>query len=173
MQTYQTAGESTICSSKDGDLGHIAVLPETAWRSDQKEPDVRRSMALGIIEKSFQNIPCGKISAPGGIREFSNWSSRPETSLLQQFSAEGVDTIILLRIEELTPQLYITFSLPFLWAGSNEADFHIRVLSAGTGDVLTDMRVRRSTGGPFNIRPAEWSKDELDAALDEIMGKNK
>ena len=67
--------------------------------------------------------------------------------------------------------LYFTFSLPILWGGSNEADFHIRMLSSKTGDVLIDMRVRRSTGGPFNIRPAEWSRDELQAALHDIIWK--
>ena len=67
--------------------------------------------------------------------------------------------------------LYLTFSLPILWGGSNEADFRIRMLSVKTGDVLVDMRVRRSTGGPFNIRPAEWARDGLKVALHNIIWK--
>jgi hypothetical protein len=47
------------------------------------------------------------------------------------------------------------------------------MISVKTGDVLTDMRVRRSTGGPFNIRPAEWSRDQFNAALRDIIGKEK
>jgi hypothetical protein len=47
------------------------------------------------------------------------------------------------------------------------------MLSVKTGKVLTDMRVRRSTGGPFNIRPAEWSRKELRAALQSIIGNQK
>ena len=173
IKTYQAAGKPTICDGGNDGLGHIAVLPETAWRNDQKEPAKRESMALEEIKKAFQGFPCGNLSTPGGIRNFSSWSSKPESELLKQFSIEGVDTIILLRIEELTPYLYFTFSLPILWGGSNEADFRIRMLSVKTGDVLTDMRVRRSTGGPFNIRPAEWSRDELNAALHDIIGKGK
>jgi hypothetical protein len=173
VKTYRAAGKPTICDGKNDSLGHIVVLPETAWRNDQKEPAERESMALEEITKAFQGFPCGDLSAPGGIRNFSSWSSKPESELLKQFSIEGVDTIILLRIEELTPHLYFTLSLPVLWVGSNEADFHIRMLSVKTGDVLTDMRVRRSTGGPFNIRPAEWSRDELKAALQGIIGKEK
>ena len=169
MKIYLAAGKPTICDGKNDGLGHMAVLPETAWRNDQKEPAKRESMALEEIKKAFQGFPCGSLSAPGGIRDFSSWSSKPESELLKQFSNEGVDTIILLRIEELTPYLYFTFSLPILWGGSNEADFRIRMLSVKTGDVLTDMRVRRSTGGPFNIRPAEWSRDELKAALSDII----
>jgi len=171
MHTYQAAGKRTICDGTD--LGKIAVLPEAAWRHDQKEPGKRKLMALEEIENSFKEMACGSISAPGGIREFSSWSSEPESQLLKQFHEEGVDTIIIIRIEELTPRLQITFSLPFLWAGSNEADFRIRVLSVKTGEVLNDMRVKRLTGGPFNIRPAEWSRIELNAALDEITDSSK
>jgi len=171
LHTYRAAGKPTICDGKNDGLGHIVVLPETAWRTDQKEPAKRESMASEVIKNAFQGFPCGSLSAPGGIRNFSGWSSKPEAELLKQFSTEGVDTILLLRIEELTPHLYFTFSLPVLWVGSNEADFRIRMLSVKTGDVLTDMRVRRSTGGPFNIRPAEWSRDELKAALHHIIWK--
>lgn len=169
MKTYRAAGKSTICDQGKDYLGHIAVLPETAWRSDQKEPVKRESMALEEIKNAFQYVPCGSLSAPGGIRDFSNWSSKPESELLKQFSSEGVDTIILLRIEELTPYIYFTFSLPILWSSLNEADFRIRVLSVKTGDVLTDMRVRRNAGGPFNIRPAAWSGVELNEALHDII----
>lgn len=169
--TYRAAGKETICDGKEGSLGYVAILPEAAWRKDQKEPEKRELMALEEIKNTFQNLPCGYFSFPGGIREFSNWSSKPESELLKQFSNEGVDTIILLRIEELTPRIYVTFSLPILWGGSNEADFRIRALSVKTGDVLTDMRVKRFTGGPFNVRPAEGSRDELNAALHDIIGK--
>jgi hypothetical protein len=168
MHTYQAAGNRTICEG-DG-LGKIAVLPEVAWRQDQKEPEKRELMALEVIERSFQGIVCGSISKPGGIREFSSWSSKPESELLKQFAEEGIDTIIIIRIEELTPRLQITYSLPILWVGSNEADFRLRVLSVKTGAVLNDMRVKRLTGGPFNIRPAEWSRAEFEAALDKIIG---
>jgi hypothetical protein len=171
MKIYRAAGKPTICDGGKESLGHIAVLPETAWRNDQKEPAKRESMALEEIKNAFQGFPCGNLSVPGGIRDFSSWSIKPESELLKQFSNEGVDTIIILRIEELTPYLYFTFSLPILWGGSNEADFRVRMLSVKTGDVLTDMRVIRSTGGPFNIRPAEWSRDELKAALHDIIGK--
>ena len=170
MQTYRAAGKPTICDGENDGLGHIVVLPETEWRKNQKEPAKREAMALEEIKNAFQDFPCGTLSAPGGIRDFSSWSSKPESALLRQFSNEGVDTIILLRIEELTPYLYLTFSLPVLWGGASEADFRIRVLSVKTGDVLMDMRVRRTTGGPFNIRPAEWARAELRAALRDIIG---
>jgi len=168
---YPMSERTSICSGNSKNFGYTAVLPEAAWRGDQKEPAERELMAIEEIKKAFDNFPCGNLSAPGGVREFAKWSGKSESELLKDFSNEGVDTIILLRMEELTPRLYFTFSLPFLWGGSNEADFHIRMLSVKTGDVLVDMRVLRSTGGPFNIRPAEWSRDELSAALHNIIGE--
>jgi hypothetical protein len=171
MHTYQAAGNRTIC---EGDsLGKIAVLPEVAWRQDQKEPEKRELMAREVIERSFQGITCGSISKPGGVREVSNWSSRPESELLKLFAEEGIDTIITIRIEELTPRLQITYSLPILWVGTNEADFQIRAVAVKTGAVLNDMRVKQLTGGPFNIRPAEWSGVELESALDKIIGNSR
>ena len=168
-QIYLASEKTAICSRNSKNLGYTAVLPEAAWRKDQKEPVKRELMAIEEIKKAFDNFPCGNLSAPGGVREFAKWSRKSESELLKYFSDEGIDTIILLRVEELTPRLYFTFSLPLLWGGSNEADFRIRMLSVKTGEVLVDMRVLRSTGGPFNIRPAEWARDELQAALHNII----
>jgi hypothetical protein len=168
---YQMSEKTAICSRNSKNFGYTAILPEAAWREDQKESAKRELMALEEIKKAFNNFPCGNLSAPGGVREFAKWSRKSESELLKSFSNEGVDTIILLRVEELTPRLYFTFSLPFLWGGSNEADFRIRMLSVKTGEVIVDMRVLRSTGGPFNIRPAEWSRDELRAALHNVIWK--
>jgi hypothetical protein len=168
---YQISEKTVICSGNGDNFGHIAVLPEAAWRDDQKEPAKRELMAMEEIKKAFDNFPCGNLSVPGGVREFAKWSRKSESQLLKDFSGKGVDTIILICIEEFTPRLYFTFSLPVLWGGSSEADFRIRMLSVKTGEVLVDMRVLRSTGGPFNIRPAEWARDELRAALHNIIWK--
>lgn len=168
--TYDTGQRETICDKANTDIGNTIVLLETVWRSDQKEPMQRQKMALEEIEKAFMNLPCGNIVLPGGIRNY-NISNIPEVEMLKNFSNEGIDTVIIIRVEELTPRLEITFSIPFLWSGSNEADFRIKVVSVKTGNIFIDMRVKRVTGGPFNIRPAEWSRVELYAALRGIIKK--
>jgi hypothetical protein len=172
-EKYRAAGSEAICDGRSRSLGYTAVLPEAAWRKDQKEPQKREQMALEEIKNVFQNLSCGNLNPPGGVREFSNWSGKPESELLKQFKKKGIDTIIILRIEELTPRIFFTLSLPVLWGGSNEADFRIRTLSVKSGKVLNDMRVKRSTGGPFNIRPAKWSGEELNAALHDIIENEK
>jgi len=167
---YSASKNAIICSNNPTpELGNIIVLPETAWRSDQKEPEKRNAMFLGELEKVFNSIPCGKARSDNSLQSISNWSEIPDSTLRNMFSAKGVDTIIIIRIEELTPRLEVTFSIPFLWSGKSEADFRVKVISVKSGKTLNDMRVKRVTGGPFNIRPAAWSKTELYEALRSII----
>ncbi|VAW51335.1 hypothetical protein MNBD_GAMMA05-840 [hydrothermal vent metagenome] len=169
VNTYSIDGKETICNGKNVNLGSVVILPEVAWRKNQKEPKKREEVALNEIKNAFKNISCGKISLFDGVKDFSNWSGIVEQELLTKFSDEKFDTVIIIRIEELTPRLSITFSIPFLWSGSNEVVFHIKVISVKTGKILNDMRIQRVTGGLFHIRPAEWSKDELYLALQQII----
>lgn len=168
---YNAGQNETICENENVNFGKTVVLLEAAWRSDQKEPVQRQQMALEEIEKAFMNFPCGRISSSGDIKKY-NMSTIPEEAMLKSFTNQGVDTLIIIRIEELTPRLEITFSIPFLWSGTNEADFRIKVVSVKTGNIHTDMRVKRVTGGPFNVRPAEWSRAELNAALRSIIKRD-
>jgi len=168
INTYSIDGKETVCN-RDTRLGSVVVLPEVAWRKDQKEPRKREAMALVEIKKAFEEISCGRVSSSDGVKGFSGWSLIPEEKIMHRFSDEGFDTIIFIRIEELTPRLNVTFSIPFLWSGANEADFRIRVVTTKTGEVLNDMRIQRVTGGLFHIRPAEWSGDELYLALRAII----
>jgi len=168
---YNTGKNVTICETDNTDLGKTAVLLETAWRIDQKEPLLRQQMALEETKKAFINFPCGTIVSPDDIKKY-NFSTITDEAILKNFSKQGIDSLVILRIEELTPRLEFTFSIPFLWNGSNEADFRIKVVSVKTGLIHTDMRVKRITGGPFNIRPAEWSRAELNASLRSIIKKD-
>ena len=171
MYTYSADGKETICGDYKNTLGHTVVLLEAAWRKDQKEPALREQMVLEEVNRAFDDFPCGNISLPGDIREFSNWTALPAQEMLNTFSKEAVDTVIIIRVEELTPRLNISFSIPFLWSGTNEADFRVKTISVKTGNILTDMRIKRETGGPFNIRPAEWSREELYMALRSVIKK--
>ncbi len=169
VKIYKAVGNDSICTGNN--LGKVTVLPESAWRPDQKEPKKREMMALAEIKSIFQSIPCGHIPKFGGVRDFEHWSNMPESELLNKFAQEGVDTLIIIRLEELGPKLNFTFSLPFLWNGANEVDFRVKMLSTKTGTVLYDIRINRRTGGAFNIRPAEWSGVEFHSALLNIMEK--
>jgi len=166
---YPAAGDGVLCEP-GATLGTVAVLPETAWRADQKDVPERVAMARRAIAAAVAGLPCGSLDPPGGVRGFDAWSSHPEAGVLIALAAAGVDTAVFVRIEELTPRLMLTFSLPFLWSGSSEADFRVRAVRTDSGEVLEDLRVRRSRAGPFNLRPASWSETELREALRGVLG---
>jgi hypothetical protein len=169
MHTYSVDENDRVCGINNNNHGRTIVLPEAAWRKDQKESVLREKMALEEINRAFNDYSCGTISLPNDVKAFSNWTALSIPEILDTFSKKDFDTVIIIRIEELTPRLGITFSLPFLWSGTNEADFRIKVISVKTERILTDMRIKRETGGVFNIRPAEWSRDELYAALRSVI----
>ncbi len=169
LSTYPAVGPGGLCNG--GSLGTLAVLPEAAWRADQKEPEERQRMAEAAIRRVFESIPCASLDPPGGIAPFADWSAQAESQLTAEYWSKGVDTVVVIRMEELGPLLEVTFSLPFLWSGANEADFRMRVLATRTSEVLQDLRVRRVTRGVFNIRPASWSEEELEAGLRAVIGE--
>ena len=166
---YLAAGAEPLCAANGAALGVVAVLPETAWRADQKEPALRVAMAERAIARAFQKLSCGSLAAPGGVRAFERWSDRPEEETLRALAGAGVETVVLLRIEELTPRIGVTFSLPLLWTGASEADFRIRVIHLPSRTVRLDARIQRATGGPFQLRPPEWAEEELERALERVV----
>jgi hypothetical protein len=162
---HLAAGEPPLCRPEPA-LGRVAVLPETAWRSDQKQPDERTELAARALETVFSPSPClGRVE----IRPFASWSSRVEGEHLAALSEEGVTTVAFLRIVELGPTVAVTLSLPLLWYGSSEVEIHLRAVHIPTSRVLLDAHVERSRGGPFQLRPASWSEQELVAALRALV----
>ena len=170
---YHAAGDGRLCDASGPALGVVAVLPETAWRADQKDPDERNSMAERAIVAAFDELSCGSLAPPGGIRALGRWSTRPERTLLGDLLGAGVDTAIFVRVEELTPHLTVTLSLPFLWSGSNEADFRVRALRTRDGRVEEDFRIRRVRTGLFHLRPASWSEPELRKGLEATLATER
>jgi hypothetical protein len=56
------AGAPPLCAA-GRDLGKVAVIAETGWRADQKEPAVREAMAERAIALAFAALPCGRLVA--------------------------------------------------------------------------------------------------------------
>ncbi|MEZ4217036.1 MAG: hypothetical protein R3E88_11205 [Myxococcota bacterium] len=163
VESWDAVGAPAPCASAA--LGTVAVLPETAWREDQKDRAEREAMALRAIERALEGLGCGSLAPPGGVRALAPWSAQGDAALAAALAAEGVDTALLVRVEELGPRVAVTLSLPILWVGTTEADFRVRMLRTRDGAVWLDRRVRRTSGGPFQLRPAAWAEDELAAGL--------
>ena len=162
---YVAAGEPPLCEVNPN-LGRVIVVAETAWRPNQKDVAEREAMVERSLAEVLGALPCGQVE----IDSLTAWADRSEQAVLSALAARGAQTAVLVRIEELTPQLALTFSVPFLWASTSEADFRLRALGTADGSVMLDARVRRFTGGPFQLRPAKWAEDELTAGLAELVG---
>jgi len=123
-------------------------------------------MAGRAIGQAFSTAGCGDAV---DVRAFAPWSSELERDRLDALAAEGVDTAIFVRIEELGPTIGVTFSLPFLWVGNSEAQLRLRAIQIPSRQVLLDVGIKRSRGGPFQLRPAAWAETELKAALGSVL----
>jgi len=160
-QLHTATGSAPLCMP-DRELGRVVVLPETAWRIDQKDVPEREAMALRALDRAFSIDECGGDT---DVRELSNWSSVIESSWLDALGEEGAETVVFVRIEEVGPTVAVTFSLPLLWISTSEAQLRVRAIHVPTREVLLDAGLKRSVGGPFQLRPAAWAEAELEAAL--------
>lgn len=165
VQMHIASGAAPLCSSSR-DLGRVAVVPEAAWRVDQKDVPERLAMATRALDRAFSTAECGdKLE----VRPFAPWSQALEQDRLDSLAAAGVDTAVFVRVEELGPTLAVTFSVPFLWVGTSEAQLRLRAIHIPTGRVLLDAGVKRCRGGPFQLRPASWAESELEASLTDLL----
>jgi len=76
-KSYVASGAIPLCPHSR-DLGRVAVLPETAWRDDQKEPDERTEMAAEAIAHVLSSSRCGEEIE---VQPFGRWSSELEAAL--------------------------------------------------------------------------------------------
>lgn len=164
-RTWVAAGDPPLCPGAR-DLGRVAVVPETAWRADQKDVAERSAMAARAIAEAFDRLGCG---ADVRVEGFTPWSATLESAHLNDLAAADVETAVFVRVEELGPTLALTFSLPFLWVGTSEAQAGLRAVHLSSHRVLLDAHVYRSRGGPFQLRPAGWAERELVAALGTLL----
>jgi hypothetical protein len=153
-----SGGAPPLCQGRD--LGTVAVLPETRWRPDQKEPENRRRVAEAGIASAFQAVPCANATE---IRSFAEWSRLSETTLRATAAQAGVTTLVFVRIEELGPLLEI--SLPVLWSTHNDFKLNLRAVDVRSGATLLDVTRRRQVGGAFQLRGTEPLQGELEAVL--------
>ena len=116
-----------------------------------------------------QTLPCGSLAPRAGFGPSRRGRARRRRRCSRELSEAGVETAILLRLEELTPQILVTFSVPFLWFGASEADFWIRVIHLPSRSVRLDARIKRTTGGPFHLRPPARAEEELVHALEQLL----
>jgi hypothetical protein len=147
-------GAPPLCANAPS-LGTVAVVAETRWRPDQKEPAIREAMAARAIARAFAALPCGQVVAIAKIGP------------APQPSAVAADTLVRVRIEELGP--LVTLSLPVLWRIDSGAKLRLTATTAASAATLLDVAHHRTVGGPFSIRPASKVEGVLEDALRDLV----
>jgi hypothetical protein len=61
VQRQVSIGEEPLFQPTRTALGLIAVQPETRWRPDEKEPQVREKIAMAAISDVFNDLPTAHV----------------------------------------------------------------------------------------------------------------
>lgn len=163
VQHQVLQGETPLIQPARPSLGVIAVRPETRWRPDQKEPEVRERIAMAAIEAVFRDLPSVRVAE---IRPFIRWSEPSESRFAEERRA-GIDTVVFITVEELGPRLYL--SIPVLWSTYSDVKFQLRAVRTQTGETILDIKHSRLVGGPFQLRGVGPLQAEMETALQDAL----
>ncbi len=164
--TGETAPLCQINTIQDSAL----VLWGTAWRTNQKEKQLREEKASKAISQFFSSRSCyAKTSV---LRTLAGRDpvtlSDIETIKLASVLPDRYNKIILLRIEELGPLLMIYLS-PILWEGGSEAVVRVRILDVNSGSLDSDVDIHWRNTGAFVLRGTKHLEEDLKAALTQVF----
>jgi len=146
------------------------VLWGTAWRTNQKEMQLREEKASKAISQFFGTRSCYATTIVLRTLAGRDTVTLSDIEAIELSSAlpDRYDKIILLRIEELGPLLMIYLS-PILWEGGSEAAVRVRILDVNSGSLDADVAMRRRNSGAFVLRGTKHLEEDLKAALTQVF----
>lgn len=165
LRQYNAGPKPEICTASQEPAG-LFVLWGTAWRENQKEPQLRREIATRSIQAFFSSLPCRRR-----VFLLDSWNGQPapllsDTQALEAARAQPspIGEVLIIRVEELGPFIKIYLS-PILWEGGTEIILRIRMLKVSTGVMESDVTTHWIRGGPFVLRGVSSLDEDLAAAL--------
>jgi hypothetical protein len=163
--TVETTGatlEQPIC--KLGDPPRLtAVYWEPQWRIDQKEPQLRETLALHGIEDFFFHTNCLAVTGIHRLRPGDAVPTEAEFLQLAAGSALIPDRAVLIVVRELGPRLVV--GLPVVVEGGTEVLIEVRVLDTRTSKWMANARTLWRNGGMFVIKGVKTLEQDMSAAL--------
>jgi len=158
----------------DAPKDRVVVYWGTAWRADQKEVSVREALAAESIAEFFGSNPhlCFETISVSKIIAGRDALLATDAEAISEAKATGADKVILIRIEELGPNLMLYLS-PVLWQTMNEALLRVRSINTKTGLLEADVSTHWTRGGPFAVIGASSLPTDLTGALRAVfIGNN-
>ena len=146
----------------------IVVYWGTAWRTNQKEPSKREAIAAKGIAEFFESTPRFETLLISKSIAGRDALLATDTEAVSEAKAAGADRVVIIRIEELTPNLMFCL-LPVVWRTENEVSLHVRSIHCGTGRVDADVSTRWTRGGLFNVLGAKSLPVDFEGALKAVF----
>jgi len=115
------------------------VVWEPKWRPDQKDVAEREAAAQRGIERFFADSRC-----------FARTAIRREDGSVIEVTA---DRLVAIRVRELGPEVVL----------------EIKLIDAGSGGMLADLRTHWQRGGPAVIKGVGALEDDMRAALAAVL----
>ena len=146
----------------------VAVYWGTAWRTDQKEPEQREALAEKTIKEFFETKLCFEPILISRAIAGHDALLSTDTEAISKASELGVDKILIMRIEELGPNLILYLS-PILWQTKNEVLLHVRMINPKTENLEAAVTTHWARGGPFTFLGAGSLSTDLSGALNAVF----
>lgn len=160
-QNSVSVGSPPLCA-RDAQLGDVVVAPLTRWRPDQKEKEDRAAIAQGAIGEAFKGVPCA-----ASVRVLPIAPDGDVSAKLAQAKAEGAETAVVIRVDELGPILIVSF--PALWSTWSDVRFNLEAVDLASGATKLKLDHHRKVGGAFDVRGVGPLQAEMEAALGEVI----
>lgn len=135
------------------------------WRSDQKEPLLRESMAKQGIEIFISETKCINVPAVDQI----TLDSQPPSNqaLIEQTAKYSANQLIFILVRELGPTIEI--GIPSIIEGHTEVLLEVKVIDLSSNAVTNDSRVHWKQGGKFVIKSTKSLSEDMASALHVIL----
>jgi hypothetical protein len=160
-ENVASIGSPPLCAP-GAQLGDLIVAPLTHWRADQKEKADRAAIAQGAIGEAFQDVRCAT-----SVRILPIAPNGDVSTNLAQWKAEGAETAVVIRVEELGPIFIVSF--PALWSTWSDVRFNVEAIDLASGAAMLKLDHHRKVGGAFEVRGVGPLQAEMEAALGEVI----
>jgi hypothetical protein len=162
-----TAGSNNIapiCNPGDNII-ITAILWGALWRPDQKEPQLRESMAKQGIDQFISETKCINVVSNRKIELEQNAPSNAK--LIELVTVNNTEQVIFILVRELGPTLEI--GIPAIITGHTETVLETKVINLPSQSVINDSKVHWRKGGMFVIKGTSSLPKDIASALKSIL----
>lgn len=146
----------------------VVVYWGVAWRTDQKEPSIRKALVTKGIEKFFGSNRCFETLSISRNIAGQDALLVTDFEAISEAKALGSDKVFIIRIYEFGPNLMLYLS-PILWQTKNEVLLQVRSINIRTGRLEADISTHWMRGGPFTIIGAKSLPVDFAGALNAVF----